>query len=205
MKTINLNNSIKNSLTVSLISSVLFLASCSKEELSLPVANASQSAGEARTALAQATEATASSDLQKATSTIMIRIEHQAARSEAPDYAVTIKFDGTIKFEGRRNVAYIGNREWKLELSKFIAIKNLFAYTNFTSIEDNLPLLADVPMIYTTYCASPADFAKTLFDYDHDYPEGLISLREKAEILLDLNMYIISDARQHISVINSLK
>ncbi|MEO5572045.1 MAG: hypothetical protein ABIT08_05405 [Bacteroidia bacterium] len=33
MKTISINNSIKNSLTVSLISSVLFLASCKKDEL----------------------------------------------------------------------------------------------------------------------------------------------------------------------------
>lgn len=195
MKTLK-NLRIQNSIAVTVIVSLLFLTSCKKEDLVTTTSgNATATDGVKQAPQAKSNQihppAEFRAELPKAgQSTVMIKIDHIAARTHAPDYSVSIKFDGTIIFEGRRNVAYVGTKEWQLASDKFMNVKQLFDHSGFNSIEDNLSELADVPMVYTTWCASPAQRATTLFDYNDGYPEGLISLRQKAESILDLWEYI---------------
>ena len=194
MKTLK-NIRIQNSIAATVIVSLLFLSSCQKEDLVTTTSgnvttsdNAKHDPQGKRHQVHPAADARF--ELPEAQSTIMIKIDHIAGRTHAPDYSVSIKFDGTIIFEGRRNVAYLDTKEWRLASDKFMNVKQLFENSGFNSIENHLSELADVPMVYTTWSASAAQRSKTLFDYNDGYPEGLISLRQKAESILDLGQYI---------------
>lgn len=177
-----------------LIASILFSSGCKKEDL-LPSPDAVAYSSEKQASESLVSRTSSASDFAVRKSDIMIKIDHNAARSLMPDYCVSVKFDGNIIFEGRRNVSYIGKKEWKLDMNKLYAVKKLFEQSGFNMIEDNLSLLADVPMVSTTWCATPSNIPKTLVDYNGDYPEGLISLRQKAEYILDLTMLIYPDSK----------
>ena len=179
-------------ISASFIVLVLFVSSCKKDDLTSTNSGNSSSSDVARQALQNNDQQAAygTSFQQVAEQTVMMRINHIAARSQFPDYSITIKFDGTIIFEGRRNVAFIGTKEWKLAGDKFMNVKQLFDHSGFNSIEDRLSLLADAPMVATTWCASSVQLPRTLIDYYQGYPEGLISLREKAENILNLVEFV---------------
>ncbi|MEO5570661.1 MAG: DUF6438 domain-containing protein [Bacteroidia bacterium] len=193
------NFSIKNSLTVSLFASALFfLASCEKEVIPAPSginvngntekATASNGASQAEQVQFAAASDAASQSVHK--SFDMIVIDHHAARSYGPDYSVTVRGDGYVTFEGRRNVSVLGKKVWKLDEEKFSAIKRIFEASDFAHIEDNLSLIAGVPIVYTSYAASAYSRQVTLFDYNKTDPAKLIFLRLKAEDILDIYEYV---------------
>lgn len=205
MKTIK-NFNLKNSLSISFAAFALLLASCKKDDLATTSANESTKSASAKYAMpGQAKQSTLKNITRDHDPKIkevfsMITIDHIAARTHAPDYCVTVKSDATVIFEGRRNVALVGTKEWKLNAEQFHALKDMFEHSGFNSIEDNLSLLADVPMVSTTWSNSLADFSRTLIDYNQGYPEALISLRNKAEDMLDLSKYVNRQTVEAITI-----
>ncbi|MEO5570660.1 MAG: DUF6438 domain-containing protein [Bacteroidia bacterium] len=189
------NFNIKNGLTVSLLASALFFfASCEKDVIPAPSginvsgntekATASNSASQAEHFQSDA----ASQSVHK--SFDMIVINHIAARTSAPDYIVTVRGDGYVTFEGRRNVSLIGKKVWKLEAPRFTELQNLFIESEFTEIDDTLSLYVNVPIIYTSFTASASSRPVTLFDYNQGYPQALINIRIIAEGILDISQYV---------------
>lgn len=120
---------------------------------------------------------------------VLIKIDHQAARSKAPDYVVTVFSNGKVVFEGRRNVTFIGPKEMKIDKSTVEELKRLFTEANFSGIEDALPYIADIPTVYTTYNGPDpvGDVINTLKDYNDGIPLELIALRIKTESILNIS------------------
>ncbi|MEO5569974.1 MAG: DUF6438 domain-containing protein [Bacteroidia bacterium] len=187
MKTLKHFN-LKNILSASAIASVLFFASCEKEIIQAP--SGINAKGDIQKVSASVQDQQASSLVSNKAPVVidMIKIDHQAALTHTPDYSVTVKSNGLVIYEGRKYVAVTGQKKWILDSEKFAFLKSL--YSDFDKIQDNLSLMADVPMVYTTWSASADTRTIILFDYDLGEPEQLINLRKRTELLLDIDRFI---------------
>ena len=120
---------------------------------------------------------------------LMMRIKHEAARTDKPDYMVALYTDGSVAFEGVRNVSHIGTFYYRIPKASLDAFNETMREVNFYAIADINEVIMDVPMISTTFQGAGSD-PKTLIDYDNGYPATLIALREKVESLLNVSRFI---------------
>jgi hypothetical protein len=123
---------------------------------------------------------------------LMLKIDHRAAMSFNPDYSVSVSSDGNVEFEGRRNVFFIGKKKLKISSNEVQMLKYLFIRTEFFSMNEDIPNIIDLPIVYTTYSEqSPAaDSEKTLRDDNSGQPLQLFSLRVQAESILNISWLI---------------
>jgi hypothetical protein len=124
-----------------------------------------------------------------------ITINHIAARTSLPDYEVTVYSDGNVIFEGRRNTAFTGTKNFKIDERTFSMLTDMFVSSHLFDVPQaagSVPVseLADVPEVLTTFTNGNHP-AITLTDYNdtHAMPE-LISLRTHAEDLLNIDHLI---------------
>ncbi|MEP7170816.1 MAG: DUF6438 domain-containing protein [Bacteroidota bacterium] len=202
MKTLQINSPLKREILFFLslmISSLFFLASCQKEEQSLP-SSENNSNGDrqvqngAKPSLPDVKNGiggvVALTDRAISHRVIfeMIKINHIAGRSMNPDYSVTVFSDGKVEYDGRRNVAVKDKVIMQIKDVTVKELRNLFEASKFFSLDDRLSIVADIPQVLTTF--NDSDIAekapKTLIDYNHGYPAELIALRIRTESILNI-------------------
>jgi len=120
---------------------------------------------------------------------LVMRIKHSAARTDKPDYRISLYQDGSVAFEGVRNVARVGTFYYKIPDNTMQDFNRMMQEVDFYGIVDDNPVILDVPMISTTFVRAGSD-PKTLIDYNNGYPQTLIALREKVESMLSVVRYI---------------
>ena len=119
----------------------------------------------------------------------VIKIEH-LWQKYAPDYSVTIRFDGYVTFEGRRNCAYNHTITFWAPRENVNELQNLYLNTNFYTIADTLKAYTKTSMHATTCTPLGSEVNKTLIDFNKGYPYALISFRKKAESLMGITQYV---------------
>ena len=167
--------------------SVFFLASCSKDELPQP------SAG--NTAVANVEMKQIAPPIVYAFT--VIAIDHQAGRNRLPDYRVTVKSDGTVLFEGRRNVVVRGKVSFTIGAGRLSELIAVFKNGGFMKMKDQLDLNPELPRVATSFSAVDVDGAnsakmKTLVD-NNKLPAALVRMREKAELILHTERFVTGD------------
>lgn len=192
-----MNNKLSGLLLI--ITSSLFMASCEKEEL-MDFSVESKETTErqnkpidihgAKTNRIQADAANFDQSLASENASagifIMIKIDHLPGKSAEPDYSVTVTSDGHVTYDGRGSVAVKGKIEQDVKGFVLEEIKGLFEHSGFSSILQDLPNIADAPRVYTTWKSSSIARPITLMDYNRAYPMALVSLRIKAESILNI-------------------
>lgn len=181
MKTSKLNYPEFKKIGVSLMlacSSMVFMAGCQKEESAQPGSDSKDYNHLKQAGPPLATFA-------------FITIDHYAANTSLPDYSVSVKSNGIVVFEGKRNVAYMGRLQFEVPPSTINNLKDLFIHSNFFNMRDEIIWSPDLPINSTTYAIDRSDGGiKTLHDRESK-PAELVALREKAESLLHISKYII--------------
>ncbi len=168
------------SLASFLIVFLLFLSACQKEEL----ASTNSSVQANNENLARQKQPADQSPFT------LITIDHSAAQTHLPDYSVTIRSDGNILFNGRRNTAVSGKVEFKAPQKVMTQLRVMFTEANLSDME-NLPSVPDLPSIATTFKAATNAEAITRIDFNHNNPRELIQLRTKTETLLKISTLVI--------------
>jgi hypothetical protein len=188
VKTIKLTSQIPRTL-IGIVMIVFIFSSCSKDELFQASSTAS------------ASHTVTGAQVQPAANPVnlsyqAITINHLAARTTLPDYEVTVYSDGNVIFEGRRNTAFIGTKNFKIDERTFSKLTDMFSSSHLFDVPQaagSVPgsELADVPEVLTSF-TNGIHPPVTLTDYNdsHAMPE-LISLRTRAEALLNID-YLIS-------------
>ena len=178
MKTlINSAQKMKREITgIMLIASSLWFAGCEKAELPQPASSPASNSFDRLAA--------------DFSNHVMLVIEHNAVRSNLPDYIVTLRRNGAVEFEGRKNVSHIGRYKMQAEEGTVSYIKNMFEAANFFNIQQ-VPIQWDAPNVATTY--SNGIRSKTLIDFNKGIPQLLIQIRKKAEEKLNISRYIYGD------------
>ncbi|MCS7027566.1 MAG: DUF6438 domain-containing protein [Bacteroidia bacterium] len=84
--------------------------------------------------------------------TLIITIERESCRGFCPAYKMTIYGDGTVEYEGKRNVDNIGKFEKKIPKSKVQELLKAFQEANYMNLEDvyDDPSTADAVAVYTS-------------------------------------------------------
>ena len=174
-KKFNLVNKISAFLFI--CASAFFMTSCQEEDLPMPVRSSD--------GIAAGRQIAPRSDAFE-----MIKIDHIAARTSMADYSVSVKSDGIVTFEGRRNVAVIRKETFKISEARLAELSKMFTDAKFNSINDKLTIVPDLPYHLTTYCASAELRSKTILDNSQE-PLNLIDLRIRVEKVLDISKYVI--------------
>ena len=190
MKTQSSNTAKSRLATLTIIIMLAFaFNSCQKDETPVlettpaenhqfPVETINRSATTANTALA----------------VVMVKIEHLAIKSSQADYMVTLYTDGTIIFNGRKNVKYTGIARLQATTESMLSISALIRNSNFFTMSQSTKFAEDLPVTITT-CAqmqqtadvrTPAYKTKSLSDYNNGYPKALCALRMNIERQLQI-------------------
>ncbi len=84
--------------------------------------------------------------------TLVITIERESCRGFCPAYKMTIYGDGTVDYEGKRNVQDIGNFQKKISKSKVQELLKAFQEANYMSLENEYddPSMADAVAVFTS-------------------------------------------------------
>lgn len=84
--------------------------------------------------------------------TLTITIERESCRGYCPAYKMTIYGDGTVEYEGKRNVNDIGNFEKKIGKGKVQELLKAFKEANYMSLENEYddPSMADAVAVFTS-------------------------------------------------------
>ncbi len=183
------NNFRKNN--ISLVSlaliSILFMASCGKDDVVIPQGK-DQAKGIDIARQIEPADHSASADQFDLFG--LIKIDHSAARTSMPDYVVTVRADASVVFEGRRNCAVNEIREFQASAEMMRKLVYIYAESKFYSIVDNLSLAADLPMVTTTCSGVQSKDSKSLIDYYGSDPAALIQFRIKVEEALDIAKFV---------------
>ncbi|MCS7076408.1 MAG: DUF6438 domain-containing protein [Bacteroidia bacterium] len=83
---------------------------------------------------------------------LVITIEREPCRGFCPAYKMTIYGDGTVEYEGKRNVDNIGKFEKKISKSKVQELLKAFQEANYMNLENEYddPSVADAVAVYTS-------------------------------------------------------
>jgi hypothetical protein len=98
------------------------------------------------------TEASAQQVKKLKKNTLIITIERESCRGFCPAYKMTIYGDGTVEYEGKRNVQDIGNFEKKISKGKVQELLKAFQEANYMSLENEYddPSMADAVAVFTS-------------------------------------------------------
>jgi len=189
MKTLALNFG-KMSRALSLLilgTSFFLLAGCQKEEMAQP----NSSSDEASAAMSKL-GLQAMDDAALENTFVLLNIDHSSGTSNQPSYRVQVQSNGIVMFIGRKNTAFLGEKQLFVDQQRLAEIKSTLnaAWMDEMKI---LPFIADLPIVSTTYRANNHTEAITRFDYDEmNKSASLISLREKLEKMLGISKYVIT-------------
>lgn len=98
------------------------------------------------------TEACAQEVKKLKKNTLVITIERESCRGFCPAYKMTIYGDGTVDYEGKRNVQDIGNFQKKISKSKVQELLKAFQEANYMNLENEYddPSVADAVAVFTS-------------------------------------------------------
>jgi hypothetical protein len=179
------NNIRKNNISLASLAliSILFMAGCGKDDVVIPQGK-DQAKGIDIPRQIQPADQSASADQFDLFG--LIQIDHSSARTSMPDYVVTVRSDASVVFEGRRNCAVNEIREFQASAVMMRKLILIYYESKFYSIEDNLSLAADLPMVTTTCSGAELKGSRSLIDYYGSDPAALIQFRTKVEEALDI-------------------
>jgi hypothetical protein len=160
--------------------SLFFLTSCRKEEPAAPSANVN---------LSQAKTSAVNKIEPPNYGFMTIQIDH-TRQIYTPEYSVTVRYDGWVTFEGRKNCAYNHIITFYVPYENVSRLQNLFLNTNFFEIADALKTSTNSPAVLTTCINLGSGTSKTLTDFNKGYPAALIYFRTKAESLMGITKYV---------------
>jgi hypothetical protein len=127
---------------------------------------------------------------QHTTSTFdMIKINHDANLTSAPDYSVTIRSDGLVTYEGRSHVLVKRKIEFSISPEMVRKLDAIFAPPSFTEVQANdetrmgLPEIPEHVLVTTTYFNGHQP-PKIWVGSDNGYPVDVVYRRKKVEQLL---------------------
>ena len=122
----------------------------------------------------------------------IIVIDHSSARTELPSYKVEIKANGDGMFDGRKNTAFIGSKEFHVSSAMMQEIKNMFIESKFSEIE-SMTFANDLPIVSTSFRMDNASEFITKLDYTQsDKASRLIELRTNIEEMLGISQFVNS-------------
>lgn len=83
---------------------------------------------------------------------LVITIERESCRGFCPAYKMTIYGDGTVDYEGKRNVDNIGQFQKKVSKSKVKELLKAFQEANYMNLENEYddPSIADAVAVFTS-------------------------------------------------------
>ena len=122
----------------------------------------------------------------------LLLINHSAARTNLPDYSVTVMSDGAIIFNGRRNTRFIGTHKYSASSSLIDALTRIYVKNRFSEIEE-LPFIFDLPSNSTSFRMDANSEIITRLDYNNPASNKLINLRIKTEELLKISHLVYKD------------
>jgi len=84
--------------------------------------------------------------------TLVITIERETCRGFCPAYKMTVFGDGTVEYEGKRNVDNIGQFQKKISKGKVQELLKAFQEANYMSLENEYddPSIADAVAVFTS-------------------------------------------------------
>ncbi|MEO5571520.1 MAG: DUF6438 domain-containing protein [Bacteroidia bacterium] len=175
MKTKSKIKNVKEMVVLAVVcASVLFMASCKKEEIApTPMQNK------------------ASDPLKKILPRVftVLKINHFAMRTVSPDYSVEMTNEGLVTYTGRDNVAVKGEVHSNVSGETVSQIFNLYASVNFDKYKKDPASYIMGSLVFTQF-DDGIHGVKSAMDFSNGYPAELVSLRTKAEKLLKIGQYV---------------
>lgn len=172
------------------LASVLFLASCQKDELLNPSSTNSASSDRISSAPIGSTNSIDRTTLPF----IIVKIEHQSGLSHTPAYIVSLYSEGTVVFRGIRDVGHIGTFKYKVPLNAVGKIQNLLSEV-FYEIEGQA-YVPDKMLVVTTYQRARDVSPRQLIDYNTSKEAKLVGLRQSVESILKTDVYVKESTSQ---------
>lgn len=160
----------------------IFFTSCQKEELQPSAAASNVTPMNDQNSLTKLTPELAFSS---------IKIDHIAALSQYPSYSITVNSNGTVVYEGRRNVYIKGTRIFEIKRSTLLYLNNVCMGINFFDLKGGINYIPDMPLVETTYTL--LNRQKSLIDFEGE-PTALVAFRTTIENALDLSEFINAPA-----------
>jgi hypothetical protein len=161
-----------------------FLKACEKDEL--PQINNTNTSSENK--LSQA--APTNEEVDKLAFYPVLTIEHSAAQTKLPDYAVQLNSNGTGLFTGRRNTAFIGEKKLQVSADVVKLIIERFNAENFSAME-SVASIPDMPGTTTGYKADEKSEMVIKVDLGQKKVSArLMDLREYAEQMLNIRGFV---------------
>lgn len=121
--------------------------------------------------------------------TLMISIERESCRGFCPSYKMVIYGDGSVEYEGKRNVDNIGMYEKKIGKDKVKELLKAFQDANYLGLDNEYddPAVADVPATLTSIKfldkESKADKSKNIRNRSKG-PEALNKLQDQIDAIV---------------------
>jgi hypothetical protein len=172
-----------SAIVIALFASSSILSSCQKEDSLRPALSKSELADKTTIAALQQLP---NPNLERVY--VMATIDHITGRGFGKNYKVTIMSNGLVQFEGRRNVAVIGQQEFLADAASLAYVKNLFLAGHFFEIQDHFVYIPDANEVFTSF--SNGEMVKQLADHDDGEPQLLIQIRKAAEEKLGISRFL---------------
>ena len=128
-----------------------------------------------------------------------IRINHIAMNTGKPDYYVSVTPNGTVNYEGKKNVATKGLIIWRASEEQINKINRLCLEftTGITRCKGSSSADSDEKLPVSNYVVTtyvPSDYIPlTYIDFDNGMPEKLIKFRTRVEEVLNIWRYTQSN------------
>ena len=179
-----------------LVSAVLFMASCKKEDVHPYIASGNPV--QAETNAKQVAPNHLTIDFKS------ITIDHRT-NSNQPDYSITVYDNGTMWFDGRKNVKVRGKHELEVSEQAMYRINGLFNQflkisqpeikNNGITASESEKLVYE-NLVVTAYVGQhEGEFGKFM-DYDRGQPVWLVTFRTEVEKALEINSLIHQSVKQ---------
>lgn len=120
---------------------------------------------------------------------LVITIERESCRGFCPAYKMTIYGDGTVDYEGKRNVDNIGQFQKKISKSKVKELLKAFQEANYMSLQNEYddPSIADAVAVFTSIKFTDKTDGKEKTKSIKNRvkgPEALIKLQDKIDSIV---------------------
>ena len=116
-----------------------------------------------------------------------LEIDHHSIGLGGHDYKVVLFDDGSVLFQGRANVAYLGDHVSHIDIQTVDYIRNMFLASQFYSIPSSNPLWR-MPFVETTFAYESK--VATVRDVNDGIPQIILQIRSKAEDLMQVQELI---------------
>ena len=125
---------------------------------------------------------------QAATDAIEITIKRTACFGTCPDYEVTMRGDGSVRYDGRAHVRIPGQHTWKVDPAAVRALAREMEDAGFFELKDEYSaLVTDLPTTYTSLTiGSRTKKVKNYFKA----PEKLHDLENRIDAVSDAKRYV---------------